>query len=171
MTRISLFTLGLVMFIIAVLFQLIPLFLGEPFTFLTVLSSLPIFILSRIQPKAGVIAYIAAVALVSLIDFHQGLIFIFANGIVGLSLGVSRHCFCRNILVIAVSASILTITLSFLNFILKMSVFGGKLPGIMFTQLFIILSFSIGYVILYLYAANYVCRIFSKCRIKLYRNR
>lgn len=91
MNRTKLITTGGLLICLTVLFQIIPVILSELFVFATMVSALPIYIISRINPQTGVIAYSAAAVLIFSVSTHEALFFLCTNGPVGLSLGIFNH--------------------------------------------------------------------------------
>ena len=67
--------IGALFAVITALFQVIPVLFSEVFIFLTIFSAVPIFIVSRINPKAGFLSYIVASILIMLISTNEGLFF------------------------------------------------------------------------------------------------
>ena len=67
--------------------QLLPSTIGEIFIIATILSAIPIYILSKSNPKVGLIGYIIAGALIFIFNSHEGMFFLFTNGPVGFSIG------------------------------------------------------------------------------------
>ncbi len=60
---------------------------GEFFTFLTIFSALPLYMISRSQFSLGMISYGVIDFILFTVSPHQMFFFMFTNGIVGLSLG------------------------------------------------------------------------------------
>jgi hypothetical protein len=138
---------------IAALFQLMPSLLSEMFVFMTVFSALPIYIIARISPKAGLLSYIVADFLVLLLSVHEGLLFLFTNGIVGLSLGIGGYFIQRKSMVILSSCMVLASALAVVNYGIGIPVFGGELPGRIVFQIVVLLAFALIYnTLFYLFA-------------------
>jgi phage shock protein PspC (stress-responsive transcriptional regulator) len=141
---------------LAVLFQIIPVIFSELFVLTTMLSALPIYIISRINPKLGIVALIGAGIIIMSISTHKGLFFLCTNGPVGISLGTADYYFNKKALISLLSGVILTLTLSFMNYIIGIPVLGTSLPGNFIIQLTIIFLFSILYCFTYLHLARYI---------------
>lgn len=134
----------------AILFQIAPIVLSELFVIVTMLSALPIYIITRLSFKNGIIAFIAVSIIVFTISPHEGIIFIFANGPIGLSIG-GFSPICRSSRVVALFTSIiLTLSLSIINFIIGINIFGIDLPGNLFTKLVLIFLFMFIYSYIYM---------------------
>jgi len=76
---------------LSITFQLIPVIFGELFVLVTIFSTLPIFIITRLNPKTGGVAFVVTAILVLSFNSHEGLFFIFTNGPVGLALGTLNY--------------------------------------------------------------------------------
>jgi hypothetical protein len=74
--------IGGLLALFAWLFQLSPVVFSEIFIFITILSSIPVYIGSRIQPKIGVMIYVIAGFLISMLSPHEGIFFFFTSRIV-----------------------------------------------------------------------------------------
>lgn len=159
------FTLVIFCVFLAVMFQSVPGIFGEIFIFFTVLSTIPIYIISRLNPKLGIFALIAAGLLTMLFTIHEGIMFYYTNGAVGMALGIGNHYFNRKEVVTTLSGIYLTITLSILNYGLKIPVFGTSIPGTFPIQLLIIFSFSLVYSFMYLNLLQYLFDIFTSKEI------
>ena len=131
--------------LISWLFQLLPVVFSEIFVFITILSSIPVYIGSRIGRKIGVMVYIVAGFLVSVLSVHEGLFFFFTNGIVGLSLGIARYYTTKKLYIGLISGAFLTISLSIMIYLFDILVFGTDIPGSIPVQLAILFGFSFIY--------------------------
>lgn len=149
-------TLGAILATIAAMFQLIPNFFSEMFVLFTVFSALPIYIMSRINPKVGILSYLVADFIIILFSVHEGLLFLFTNGMIGLSLGICCYFIKRKSIICIISSAILTIALCILNYGIGIPVFGGVIPGKIVIQLTILLGFSILYNIIYFFIASFI---------------
>lgn len=152
---------------IAALFQLMPVFYSEVFLFLTIFSAVPIYLVARISPKAGLLSYIVAAMLVMIFSMHEGLFFLFTNGIVGLSLGICSFYTEKRCFIWTLSSIILTIALVIINYGIGIPIFGSKIPGIMVVQIAIIFLVSTIYIISHYYFSSFIYR-FIKNRLKGY---
>ncbi|WP_291547783.1 hypothetical protein [Clostridium sp. HMP27] len=157
--------IGALFAVMAALFQLIPTLLSEVFVFLTIFSALPIYIVSRINPKAGILSYFVAGMLILLLSIHEGLFFLCTNGIVGISLGVCSYYTKKKPIIWILSSFILTITLSIMNYGIGIPVFGGKIPGAMMIQVAIIFLFSMIYNILLYYFLRFIFNFQERLKI------
>ncbi|AGK96990.1 hypothetical protein [Clostridium pasteurianum] len=150
---------------IAALFQLIPTFFSEIFVFFTIFSAVPIYIVSRINPKAGVLSYFVASMIVMLFSTHEGLFFLFTNGIIGISLGICSYYMKTKAIIWFLSSLALTSTLSIMNYGIGIPVFGSKIPGIIIIQISIIFLFSTIYNIIYYYFSSFIFNILKRFKI------
>jgi hypothetical protein len=147
---------------IAAMFQLIPVFLSEVFVFLTIFSAVPIYIISRINPKAGVLSYFVASMLVMFLSIHEGLFFLCTNGIIGISLGICSYYTKMKPFTWFLSSLVLTITLSIMNYGLGIPVLGSRIPGNMIIQIVILFIVSAIYNILYYYFLNWIFNLLKR---------
>jgi hypothetical protein len=141
---------------LAALLQLVPTFFSEVFVFITMLSAIPIYAISRLSPKIGFLAYLIAGFIVLSLSPHEALFFMFTNGPLGLALGVAHYYTPIKVLIVGLSALTLTLTLSLLTFILGVAVFGTPIPGAWWLKVLTILGFSSIYSIIYYLFANYL---------------
>lgn len=137
--------IGGLLSIFAWLFQLLPVVFSEVFIFTTILSSIPVYIGGRIQPRIGVMIYLIAGFLIFILSPHEGLFFLFTNGVVGLSIGVVRYYTENRFYIGLISGGFLTISLSIMVYLLDILVFGISIPGNILVQLIIIFGFSLLY--------------------------
>lgn len=147
---------------IAALFQLTPVFFSEFFIFMTIFSAIPIYIVSRINYKAGILSYFVAAMIVMTLSVHEGLFFLCTNGIVGLSLGICSNYTEKKPIIWFTSALMLTIALSIMNYGIGIPVFGGKVPGAMVVQIGIIFLVSMVYNIFYYYITSFIFQKLQK---------
>ena len=160
--NIKLLTLGGIFGVLALLFQLSPIFLSELFIPLTMFSSIPIYIITRINPRYGFITLVAVSLLAIIINIHEGLFFICTNGPVGFSLGASNYFTNKKWIISFISSIVLTITLSIMTFIIGIPVFGARISGSIFIELFILYLFSYVYSYLYLLFSTYLYKKLKK---------
>lgn len=150
---------------IAALFQLMPVFLSEAFLFLTIFSAIPIYIVSKMDPKAGIISYFVASIIVMTLSIHEGLFFLCTNGIVGLSLGIYSFYTERKMVIWLLSSFTLASSLSIMNYGIGIPIFGTIIPGPLASQIGIILFLSLIYIILYYYFSAFIYKLL-KNRLK-----
>lgn len=143
--------IGSLLAAIAAIFQLIPVFLTEGLVFLTILSAIPIYLISIINPKVGLLSYIITGILVMIFSIHEGLFFLCTNGVVGMSLGISSYYTKKKLIIWAISSITLTISLSIMNYGIGIPIFGFKIPGGIPIQVVILFVFSLIYNIIYYY--------------------
>jgi len=138
----------------AVMFQIIPVLFTEVFAFVTSLSALPVYFMSRVHPRTGVMVFFVSAALVMTISIHEGLFFLVVNGPVGLSLGIF-HRFTKTKTTAALAASgILTVSLSIVNYALNVPVFSPGLRTSTGLGILILFLFSVVYCSLYINVAD-----------------
>lgn len=162
MNNTKLLTYGGMMACMAALFQSLPIFLSEAFVILTLFSALPVYIACRISPKAGLVSLMAAFLLINLISTHEALFFICTNGPVGASLGCLDYYFKNKILIFSLASSILCLTLCVMNFVIGIPVFGTALPGPLFLQIILLLSFSFIYSLAYRSLCRFIYKYVNK---------
>lgn len=143
--------------------QLIPASFGEIFVIVTIFSAIPIYILSRLNPKVGLLGYIIAGILIFFFNAHEGLFFLFTNGVVGFSLGTFNYMLKSRLLISLSSGIVLTLSLTLVNFIIGIPVLGVNLPGNLLIQISIIMVFSLIYCSIYLFLANFIYNYLKRC--------
>jgi uncharacterized protein YybS (DUF2232 family) len=129
---------------IAAILQLIPLFISDVFTILTLLSTFPIFLITKKHRSLGGIAYLTTAFIIFLFHIQEGLIFIFMNGLLGVSLGYLNHYIKPKAMVITIAGLILSLSILLVNFIIGIPLFGATIEFTLMTVL-LILIFSIVY--------------------------
>lgn len=147
---------------IAALFQLIPFFFSEALIFFTIFSALPIYIVSRINPKTGILSYFVTGIIVMILSVHEGLFFLLTNGVVAISLGICNYYTEKKWIIWAISSISLTITLSIINYGIGLSIFSIEIPGGRIIQILIILSLSLIYNIFYYYFSSFTYGLLMK---------
>lgn len=162
MKNLRLLILGGILAGFAVIFQIIPVIFTEVLVILTIFSALPIYIISRANPKYGFISYIVSGLMILLFSYHESMIFVFTNGIVGLALGTCSYYTNRISSISLISSLLLTLSLIILNYIVGIPVFGGKIPGNMAIQFIIIILFSLLYCTIYLYFSKFMFKKLNK---------
>lgn len=145
----------------AILFQIFPVLFSELFMFITVFSTIPIYIISRLKPRLGIGALIISGVVILFFSINQGLFFFFVHGSIGISLGVGGYYFNSKSIVTGASGLFLASTLSILNFGLNLSIFGSGIPGSTIIQIIIIIAFSLVYSFMYLNLLDYSFEIFN----------
>lgn len=120
---------------LAVLFQLTPYFYSELFVVFTMFSAVPIYIVSRINPKVGMLSYSSAGIIVMILRVHEGLFFLCTNGIIGMSLGICSYYTKKKVLIWGCSSLILAMTLSIMNYVIGIPVLGVNIPGGLIIQI------------------------------------
>ena len=116
--------LGALLAVISALFQCIPALFSETLIFITIFSAIPIYLISRIEPVYGILSYIIAFILISLISPHENIMFIFTNGIVGLSLGISQYYLKKRSLICIIAGIFLTLSICIVNFLIGINIIG-----------------------------------------------
>ena len=154
--------IGALLAVIAALLQLIPILFSETFIFLTIFSAVPIYIVSRINPKAGILSYFVASLIIMFLSVHEGLFFLCTNGIVGISLGICSFYTKSKAITWGLSSLMLTITLSIMNYGIGIPVFGSKIPGTLAIQIAIIFIVSAIYNIFYYYFSSFIFKLLEK---------
>lgn len=141
---------------IAAIFQCLPVLFSEIVIFMTILSALPIYTASRMKPVSGILAYLVAAFLIFLLSTHEGLFFLCTNGIIGLSLGICRFYKQKKLIILLISSFSLLISLSIMNYIVGIPIFGVAIPGKFVIQLLLIALFSAVYNFFYLLVADFL---------------
>lgn len=158
MYKTRLLVLGALMACISALFQLAPAFLSEAFIMLTIFSAIPIYLVSRMNPKIGIITGIITFILIGFFSMHEALFFIFTNGTVGVSLGCFTHFTSKKAVFLPLSALVSTAALSMLNYVIGIPIFGVPIPGTFIVQILILLAFALVYCLIFTLFCEYVYR-------------
>lgn len=143
--------------------QLLPTSFGEIFIIVTIFSAIPLYILSRLNPKSGLLGYIIACILIFFFNAHEGMFFLFTNGVVGFSLGTFNNMLKSKFLISLFSGIALTLSLILVNFIIGIPVLGVNLPGNLLIQIIILMFFSLVYCFIYLLLANFIYNYLKRC--------
>ncbi len=148
----------------AVIFQIIPVVFSHKYVLLTMFSVIPIYLITCASGPLGLIAFVIAGISIFGISSHEGLFFLFTNGPVGLVLGLGGYFKKQNLAIAFLTGLILTITLSLMNFVMGIKVFGTNIPGPLGVQIISIFLFSFIYSLIYSYIAGFIYRFFLKRR-------
>lgn len=154
--------LGICLSIFAVLFQLVPMQFSNGLIVITLLSTLPIFIISRINSRIGLVAYFCAGIVILLIDPNSGIIFLLTNGILGYTLGIWYDHFYRKKYVLLLCGIVLTITLCVLNFTIGIPFLSADFSLYLVFQILILFVITIIYILLYMNFAQFVFKTLNK---------
>ena len=151
--------LGSLLAVISSIFQCIPALFSEVFIFLTIFSAIPIYYMARKQPNIGILTYLIAFILITIISPHENIMFLFTNGVVGLSLGFFTYYIDEKVLVSLLSGFILSISICILNFIIGINVIGFTI-NFAIIPLICIFLFSFIYCLVF----NILCSsIYNRC--------
>jgi hypothetical protein len=113
---------------------------------ISALSTLPILLGSILYFRMGILSYIAAFLLISLIQPSEFFIFPFTTGLLGISLGFSLRSFKKGIFVTLFSGAALTIGILVILYIIQFPVLGPSVTSnINITTIALILIFSTFY--------------------------
>lgn len=156
MRRTNYIVLGALLAAIAAIFQLTPVLLSEAAVILTILSTLPVYLSSRLKPSVGVMTYFVAAILIFLFSTHEALFFMCTNGVVGLSLGICRYFKLKRHITLLISTITLTSSLGIMNYGIGIPIFGTELPGILLIQILILTVFSILYNFIFLLLTEFL---------------
>ncbi|WFR59293.1 hypothetical protein QA584_09460 [Anaerocolumna sp. AGMB13025] len=156
MDRIKIVVVGVVMAAVATIIQSIPAYLSESFALLTLFSSVPIYTAARTNPVSGAISYIATAILVFFSSADQALYFLFANGVVGASLGATNYFKLNKPITLAASTGALSLTSGILDFGFKQPFLGVDLPGNLIVKIIILIGASFAYNFGYSIFADFV---------------
>lgn len=150
----------IMLFFIIPVVHYIPVICSDKFGFLTILSILPMYIISRKSPSLGLLSYISVFLLITLVSKYEGTRFLFINGLLGIFLGMLSHYLNKKILISLLMGIILYISINGMintnNFSLLGSVYLNKVifqyAIILFSLVF---SFSTLMICDYLYRKIY----------------
>lgn len=114
----------IILTLLAAALQSAPGILGDTFSFVVILSGLPVYIAARFNWAYGTAVYLAAAGILVSMNTYEALFFICTNGFIGLSLGILKYHFKRNYTVSAISALITGVILFIINYFFEISIFG-----------------------------------------------
>ena len=115
-------TMGALLAALAVGFQASPLYLPFIGISFSSLSTLPIAMAGYMEPMTGLLAYLAAGLIMITLSVPQALIFFLSSGLLGLCLGILMKRQAPFFVVVGVSASLLSIGIFSLGFLLGIPV-------------------------------------------------
>jgi hypothetical protein len=156
MSNLKKITLLLGLITLTISFQLIPVIFSHQYVLLAMFSAFPIYLITRISGPMGLIAFMAAGIGIFSISPHEGLFFLFTNGPIGLVVGLGMYLGKKSLGTLLIMSIILTITLSLLNFVLGIKVFGADIPGLLGMEVIFIFLFSLLYSTLFSYTAELI---------------
>ena len=122
------------------------------------LSTVPIYIISKKSPSAGLLIYIIVSLSILSADFYRGIVFLFFYGVIGVFLGMFSHYLNQNILISVLNGIILAISINGMNMTLRLNIQYSNeilLQGL-------ILFFSIVFSFVTLVICNYIYDILYK---------
>lgn len=134
---------------------------GEALVIITVFSALPVFILTKKNIKWGLLSYSVVTVLLSIINFHQMLFFIFTNGLIGICLGVSCNLKIKKCCAPVIAAVFTTGGMNILSIILGINFFNFFGSYILLNELIICILLVI-YCSLYLWGADKIYKHIEK---------
>lgn len=152
---------GALFLAIAAIFQLIPVFFSELFFFLTLISTLPIYLITRKNYKVGIASYITTSFLILLFSNHEAIVFVFTNGLVGLSLGYYDSILKHKLTTSLLTGIQLFFSLCVVNFFIGIPIFVVSFKASVFLILGIFV-FSIIYVFIYY---NFIYYLIHKIKL------
>ncbi|TCL58312.1 hypothetical protein EDC14_10425 [Hydrogenispora ethanolica] len=150
--------LALILTGLAVILQWLPGLLGAEFALVTVLSALPIFILTRARPLLGPFGYWAAGLLLFAVNPQQSAFFILVNGPLGVLLGLGPLYSGNDRLVALITGLVVTFNMAIIMFGMNVHYFGIWLPGPFPVQLAVLTLASFLFCYAYLSLGNLVLR-------------
>lgn len=156
MYKTKILVLGAMMACISAAFQTLPVFLSEAFIILTAFSAIPVYIISRMNPKIGISTAITSFIIIGFFSLHESMLFIFTNGTIGVSLGCFTYYTSKRTIIIPASAVILSATLSIANFAIGIPIFGAPIPATQLIQILIIIAFALCYCIMYSFLCEFI---------------
>lgn len=154
--------LGVILSLLAAVFQLFPVIFSSKFIFITVFSALPLYIISRIDSKIGLAAYVIAGLLTTIASFNEGITFLLASGPLGYTLGVWSSYFEEKIYTCLVSGVVLTVTFGLMNYIIGIPFLLSQIPGGFFIQIPLFFLISVIYSYIYLYLSMFIYKIINR---------
>lgn len=89
--KLSKFVVILILTIITAIIELLVIMGGEKFVILTILSTFPIYFLTRIKTIYGIFGYICISALLLYLNEHQMMFFALTNGLLGICLATFQN--------------------------------------------------------------------------------
>lgn len=146
----------------AILLQVMPGMLGQTFIFVTLFSGFPIFIISTMNPALGFAAYCSTGIAAALVSMPCGILFLFTNGIIGLSLGILSKSVESEAAMSAFTAALTAAMLFLLNYVFGICVFDYSIIKHPIAQVISLFCFLFPFCFAYLKAAIYINAYFSK---------
>lgn len=143
---------------LAIVLQVLPGLLSTQAVLLTVLSALPIFIITRIQPILGPLAYWLAGLLLFVVAPQQSVFFILVNGPLGVLLGIGPLYSGDNRLISLITGMVVAINVGIILFGFQVQIFGAWLMGPLALQMAILALISFLFCYAYLRLANLVLK-------------
>ncbi len=98
--------------IVGLVISYIPIICSEKLAFITILSIIPIYIISRKSPSIGLISYILTFLLIAISNQTEGIRFLFINGLLGLFLGMFSYYIRKKVLMSLLMGGILYISIN-----------------------------------------------------------
>ena len=110
--------------VLAAALQAIPHILGAAFVFAAILGGFPVYIATRLNWVLGIAVYLTAAYISSIMNIGEALFFICTNGIIGLSLGITKDRF-KRVYSAPVPSTLMVIVMLFaVNYLFGISIFG-----------------------------------------------
>ncbi len=140
---------------IAAIFQLIPIYFSEIFIFFTLVSTFPIYLITRKNVQVGITAFATCAFVIFCFSVHESIIFGFVNGLIGVSLGYMDYYLKNKIIITSLASLKLAIALCVVNFLIGIPVFGLSLkPSLLvFAAIYL---FSFVYIFVYFLFIHYL---------------
>lgn len=126
-----------------------------------VLSTVPIYIISKKSPSTGLLTYIIVFLFILSTDYYHSIIFLFFYGLAGVFLGMFSHYLNKNILISIINGVILAISINGMNMTLRTSILSVQYSnGILLQGLILLFSIVCSFVMLVI--CNYIYDILYK---------
>lgn len=156
-------SIGGILTTLAVLFQSLPVFLPGMGLIISPLATLPIALAAVGSTNLGVISLFSSTLILLLISPQEAVIFLFATGLLGLTLGASYNK--RITQSIATATITLFIGINILIHIVGIAAFGDLTPdSSLITEAFIIMLFSLIYSGMWIFILRFFVSIFKKTK-------
>lgn len=126
-----------------------------------VLSTVPVYIISKKSPSTGLLTYIIVFLFILSTDYYHSIIFLFFYGLAGVFLGMFSHYLNKNILISIINGVILAISINGMNMTLRTSILSVQYSnGILLQGLILLFSIVCSFVMLVI--CNYIYDILYK---------
>lgn len=149
---------------VSAIFQLIPSFFSHALIFFTIVSSFPIYLITKKDYKLGLLSYIVTAIVIMLFNTHESMMFVFTNGLIGVTLGFLDKILTNKFFVCFMASLYLSMSLIVINYLIGIPIIGISL-NIVILELLIIVLISVIYICVYYSLIKYLSK-----KVKIFRD-